>query len=358
MSLIRMALFSAMASGLALTACNRPETAPLASAPAEENVQTSKPAAVPAGFADEYRSLKTREKDPEKLAAGVREMLGRYGLPVPDRAAAQAIPGPVTLPAAAGDAAAGSLGKNAAAAAITKFYVVKSRDFHSDIVAYKTMTIPANGSLTVTITHDPATSILDPFAVAFYRPTGAADTNNTKVIIAGFDDDAGGNYNSAFTWVNNSGASRAVTIIGFAYLPEVGGVGNFRTICRTSAGLACGLYTKTMNMTGVAVRQNQTPSLPTCTGPNQSSISLGIAAGGDHGPGVLAMNAATMRGGFIYRAEGTLALDGVLPAVYPNFVLGFWTGINGFPCGPGGTSTCYDSQFSYQFMQADGYSCL
>jgi hypothetical protein len=352
-----MALLSTLASGLALTACNRTETAPLASATGEENGHMAQPAAahaVPAGFADEYRALKTREKDPEKFAAGIREMLARYQLPAPERSSAPSIPGPVTLPAADENPAAGSLGKIAAAAATTKFYVVKTRDFHLDFVVYKTMTIPANATLAVTINHDPANSILDPFAVAFYKPAGA-NPNFTKVTIAAFDDDGGGNYNSSLSWLNNTGASRVVTLIGFAYVPEVSGVGAFRATCRTSAGVSCGLITQTTWMSGVAERQNDTPTLPTCTGPFQSSISLGILAGADHGPGVLAVNTATKRGGFIYAQEGNLALTDVLPAVYPNFVLGFSSGIGGFPCG--GTSICYEGPNNYQFMQADGYSC-
>jgi hypothetical protein len=353
MSLIRMALLSTLASGLALTACNRTETASLPSAPTEENGQLAQPSAVPGGFAEEYRALKTREKDPVKLAAEIQDMLARYQLPAPERSSASSIPGPVTLPAADENPAAGSLGKIAAAAATTKFYVVKSRDFHLDFVVYKTMTIPANATLAVTINHDPATSILDPFAVAFYKPAGA-NPNFTKVTIAALDDDAGGNLNSSFSWLNNTGASRVVTIIGFAYLPEVSGVGAFRASCRTAANVSCGLITQTTWMSGVAERVNDTPDLPTCTGPFQSSISLSILSGADHGPGVLAVNAATKRGGFIYTQEGVLALTDVLPAAYPNFVLGFSSGIGGFPCG---TSTCYESPNDYQFMQADGYSC-
>jgi hypothetical protein len=354
MSLIRLGLSFAMASGLALTACNRNDTASDPTSPAEGKGQAGQPIAVPAGFATEYQSLKSRERDPEKQEAGIRELLTRYGLPSADRAEARTVPGPMTLSGAEGESASGSLGK----AAANNWYTVRAANFALDIVLFTTMAVPMNATLTVTVDHDPATSILDPFAVAYYKQSTLLDDPDFgRVLFAGIDDDAGGNNNSKFTWVNNTGVNRSVNIIGSAYLPQVAGVGTMTVTCQTAAGASCGSYSKTARMSGVAERSKKAVNPAGCSGPTGSDISLAISAGGDHGPGVLAVNYATKRGGIVYAKAGTYQLDEVLPYQYPSFVLGFSSGIGGFPCGIGVPSTCYEEPNAYTLTQRDRYSC-
>jgi hypothetical protein len=78
-----------------------------------------------------------------------------------------------------------------------------------------------------------------------------------------------------------------------------------------------------------------------------SRISLRPLRGFFNDHSMLAVNFASLTGGFIRRDVATLALDRNLPSGYPNLVLGFipWAGVEG------------DGETQYSASQENLYSC-
>ncbi len=318
-------LFASAGLAIALLACN--QTDRVAAPEGTGTTGVDMPAGPPTPFENALTDLKRAETDPDRVDAGIRDLMSRYGYPVSEGAGAPLVP----------------LGKAVAAQAVSGWKTAKYFQFGIDLVIYGTVTVPVNGTLIVQTSH-PAGSTTDPYLIAFYK-TGNANYTQTKVV--GSSDDVIGT-DAKFVWVNNSGASRVVTYIACGYNTSLRGPGSVLVQCT-------GLADKTVSgyMGGVLVRQNMAKDIVGCSPLSKTSLSLYIQTAGADGNGAVAVNEATMRGAYIYETAVTVQLADPMPYAAHNVVLGFSRGLDGFPCGK---NTCYES-ISYYTYQLDYHTC-
>jgi len=191
----------ALGLGLSLVACNRTETvAPTAEAVSPEPQQSPKNAA----FAKEAYALKSREKDPAKIATAMRELMSRYGYPVLPRemSASNAVPGGV----------AGAFGKVAA----SSWTQVRGMNVNYHFAHSRLVSVPANATLQATGIVVDGTA--DPMIMGFYKSIGSGNASAYWVKFVGFNDDwAPGSLNARYNWTNNTGGAKSIRIVSLCY---------------------------------------------------------------------------------------------------------------------------------------------
>jgi hypothetical protein len=336
-----LTLALAVAGSFLTTACDRVETPQEPSPLAPE---ASQPNEALGEYDRDMLALKATEKDPAKLASGIGEILRRYGHAVPAQEATS--PAPYVPEIVETDIP--SAGQDKAAASITTWFTVKSFNVGLDFVVKSTLTIPANGTLTITAKRNAADAVLDPVLAAYYTSEKTANPGAVRVKFVGYNDDSDG-LNSRIVWTNSTGVSKSVSFISFAFSATTAGRGDVKATCVTSAGGSCGSFTKTGRIAGKYVSTNSNVNTGNCAGPHLSRLRLKANIVGENG--ALAINFATMKGASIYSTDYAANLDDVLTSP-GNLVLGY-SDAKGFPCGAG---TCYEAS-SYTVSQEDRYSC-
>lgn len=333
---------SALALGLTLSACDRPD-APAAPA---EAAGESHP-----GFARDMIALKASGLGGAEREAAVRALLARYGKVVaaPSDGDLSKLPSPEAAEGAQGPAESeGRADLAKAAVAVLRWKLVKISTLEFPFVLRLNATVPAGKTLSASTAIGAGAEFTDPFLVAFYQSGGAFGAKAYPIKVVGFNDDSNGGLNASFSWTNNTGASQFVQVICFAYSPETAGPMKL-FVTRPGPG-GIGSVTETaalLNVSGLAKYNDEAGPFQGCVRSTGSRISLRPLRGFFTDHSMLAVNASSLTGGFIRRDVATLDLDRNLPSGYPNLVLGYipWAGAEG------------DGETQYSAGQDNLYSC-
>lgn len=347
----RSGILLPLALGLALSACNRTED----SAPtvAGEPPEIADAAPVNAAFAREASAIKSRETDPAKREAAMRDLMSRFGYPaLPARASG---PGAAPVPGSA----PGALEKTAA----TEWTQVRGMNLFYPFAHSKVVSVPANGVLEAIANQGDAGS--DPMLLAFYKTTSSGNAAAYWVKFVGYNDDrAAGNLNAYFKWTNTTGAAKTIRVVSWSY-PGTYGVTNL-TVRVTANGVAS-RFNSTLWVSGATEFETTSlhPDYAACTGPSASEIKLKRSPTSvtGYGHSLVAFNAGTMRGAFIRDTDYSLRLDEVLPPGGPSFLLGYFEG-DGYQPDPMGiddaTLDALDAHYHFPLYfgsQNDRYAC-
>ncbi|MDB5051928.1 MAG: hypothetical protein JWO30_4999 [Fibrobacteres bacterium] len=330
----RFVVYVPLALGLALSACNRSDNAPTASTPSQDPDYS---AVHGMALEKEMLALKAGETDQGKLEQKMRETMARFGYPVQapaDPAGTEAAPAPQE----------GALGKAAAAARnVNTYRTVKNFNFDLPYTSRFAFSINPGVTLRVFTRRTPEEVNVDPVLVGYYETSGPSATARL-IQVVGVSDDASGR-DADFTWTNSTGATKVVQVVSFAY-SDVSSGGAVVTIRRSNVFKD---FVLQRTMGGVVKWTNNSINTTGCTGPSSSRITLKRVFGGGFQNNLLAVNAATMRGGVIYEGSNdveSLDLADVLTSGGKNFLLGSFS-MDG---------TLFEAT-RFNAVQADLYSC-
>jgi len=289
----------------------------------------------------EITALKARESDPEKVEAALREILPRYGYPLPT---VPAIPGIAREPVTSAEPS-----EELAEVTTDIWSTVKDTTFSWESRSgMSTFIVPAGGSFDVWTN---ASGAADPALVAFYRNGGTSTSTVIGTGIIAVNDDRGdGTQNARIRWTNNLGVSREVYIVVYAY--TFSGRGTTALTLRLPDGTTETSQNVPAYATPLYNNNVSVPPLGGCTGANASRIQLTRIDGGGFGSGALAVNLTTMRGGLIKEKSGvttqTALLNDVLPSGGGSFLMGF---VYGHPSPLFGTNV-------FSALQQNRQTCL
>ncbi|MDB5051615.1 MAG: hypothetical protein JWO30_4686 [Fibrobacteres bacterium] len=311
-------LWASLSSLLFLTGCNTESVAP---APANSGPEAIQSEGANPSFSRDMIDLKARETDPAALRAGIRTLFAKYGYSLPataDDALTSELPAETIAPLA-----------KSAAGPVTDYVQIRSTRINNYPALYKDVAVGANQTLTVRANEVDVGA--DPVAVAFYKSADGPNSAAYNVKIAAWNDDYGGFISSFFAWTNNTGSTKSVRVLAFAYQPENVGMMNLsvkvtyqqNTYVSTSEN-------KFVSATPVFEYNRSTDLYPSCSPATASRIQLSKQTSLTTGTGLLAFNPSTMNGGYIRQTSATLNLVEVLPAGYPRMFVGFWEA-DGFP---------------------------
>lgn len=314
---------AALACLFALSAC---DTADRPTAPVHPPVDDT---ARSAAFGREAATLKREIPDEAGRDAALRDLMRKYGYPVPSEAATAPVGGEPSLPPGSGVAASPK-----SAATVTKLYTVRDAfPFGKAIEAL--IIVPSGATMQAVTSHTNAT---DPMLIGFYQPGGGGNPGTTRII--GFDDDGvSGTTDSYLTWTNVSGADRTVYLVAFAYSSASQGPATLSYRLTTDAAFA--VRQDSLSATRVA-RPNPVSPASGCTGPIGSFLNLSRSSSATARYSLIAFNSNNYSGGYIFATPALLALEAILPRTTANFILGYRT-----------TGTLVD----YRGQQLDSYSC-
>jgi hypothetical protein len=166
----------------------------------------------------------------------------------------------------------------------------------------------------------------DPFMVAFYQTATTNEPNAYPIKMVAINDDIdAGNTDCSISWTNNTGSTKTVTVLSFVYSSE----GRGFTTARVSVMSGNFGKLKYQKERWVSAAPSWEQKYPTesdlyTAGPLASKIRMrkGTAAAFEWGYGLLALNANTKNGGFMFNTEGFLDLPEVWNVGYPNLFLG------------------------------------
>jgi hypothetical protein len=322
---------SLAATALALAACNSPDRSAATAATPESQGP---------GFARDMIALKAKGLPDAEREEAIRALLARYG-----RAPAHAAPAIAGEPE--GETAPEPLAKTAA----TSWLTVKTTSFTFPYVIKQEMNVAAGGTLTATLEAAPGADFTDPFLLAYYQSSGIVGVKAYPIKVVGFNDDNGG-LNSSFSWTNNTGSVKLVTVIGFAYSPSTGGPMRMRTSYPPFPGPTGGIGQESslLIVSGIAKYDNEVTKF-NCLGPTNTRVSLTRVAGSSSlKHTAVVVNANTLTGALAYGSTTTqnVSVGSVVASGYPNLFLTFvpWQDIDRD-----------DGVTSYTARQQNSYAC-
>ena len=298
---------SLAAAALAMAACNSPDRA-------------TAPAAAPesrgAGFARDMAALKAKGLPDAEREEAIRALLASYG-----QAPAYVPPKIVEVPEE--ETAAGPLAKSAAS---TSWKTVKTTTFEFPYVLKEEINVAPGGTLKATLTAAPGQQYTDPFLLAYYQTSGLAGSKAYKIKVVGFNDDAeAGSLDANFSWTNNTGSVKLVTVIGFAFSPSTGGAMELRTSFPVYPGPTglIGTVSSYLWVSGIAKYDNEAGKFP-CLGPTNTRVSLTRVSGSTaFNHTALAVDAKTLTGALVRASTQTMEVGSVVATGYPNLFLTF-----------------------------------
>lgn len=306
---------SLAAAAFALVACNSPDQAvsPEA-APESRSIE----------FAKDMTALKAQGLPEAEREQAIRALVARYGKT------------PSYVPPALGEeseteTSADPLAKSAAIPVIS-WKTVKTTTFDFPFVLRRIASIPAGGTLTASTAISAGAPTTDPFLLAYYQTSGAAGDRAHQIKVVGYSDDiSGANLNGSFSWTNNTGSSKQVTVICFAFSPETGGPMKLTTTRPLVGGGTITETTALQNVTGIAKYNDEAGPFP-CVGPNGSRVTLSKVSGTtDFNHTVVAVNASNLTGATIRAANTTQEVGSAIASGYANLFLVFvpWANVEG-----------------------------
>jgi hypothetical protein len=320
-----------LAVALAFMACDRPDSGSTVVEPAEAPV--SNPGGMApadrAAFEKEAIDIKARFQDEDRFAEAMHDLLTRYRLPVP--ALLEAAAGPMDGAGWPGkeflDKAGETAGGEGLAKSAANVYLWKTaKDFNitKPYAILGSREVAANkewGIYTTTANLDP---MVDAVLVAFYRSSGTDAAYKIKLV--GYDDDSNGGRDASIIWKNNTGSTKVVEFVAFAYNTYTTGpiqVGNY--INGTNVQWLKGTISANRNSSNLAVNTTN------CNGPIRTRLRLRRVSGGGYGTSLLAINAVGGRGGIIKDTplSTTLDLGEPLAVGGGNFVMAFLPNVEG-----------------------------
>jgi hypothetical protein len=324
MLLRRLALSAPLALGLALSACNQGDNAPVPTAipetqsPAESGDIPLDPKAL--AFEQELLAVKARETDPEKIEAANRVIMARYGYAIPQMEAQAPEADPVDGPL--------PLAKEAAFT--TKWHRVRLMNLAYQFAHSVAVAVPPGYSLDVK-----AASVdggTDPVLVGFYQTSGSllGEKAFTIKVVGYNNDETSFTVNSRFKYKNNGVATMPIRLVSFCY-PGTYGRTRLSYTLKVPGSVAT-VFSQTMWVSGMAQYWNHIEDNPKdfagCVSVTASLIRLEkkVGAGAGIGTSLLAVHGSAMRGGFIRETTDNLLLEDVLPSGGDNLLLGFVEG--------------------------------
>ena len=242
-----------------------------------------------------------------------------------------------------------------AAAKVAGQSPVVRRDFKAgnDIHTYRSsVSVPNSQSVAISVAG--STDNVDPFVVAYYVDDNPASSTAYKVRVVGFNDDISNtNRNSWIHWVNNTGNSKTVQFVAFAYSSTTRGKGSIISIVG-------GAYVHNLTnreIGGLSVYGAKAlPPIESGCYPSSTLVTETPRFGGGYRGAALVIDTQAMRGGYIEDRPsiGPQSLDFSWPLhnPYPSFALLFQTYTGVLP------SNWSETPSEYQFTQKDRYSCV
>lgn len=291
-------LSSLMAAALGFTACD-----PSSQEPTAAKTEGDSPSLTPerlAAYDAETERIKARLSDPAEIDGALRELNTRFG-----------IPNPVSHASFAEPAASAASGKALSKAATAVLYLrVKDLDVTYPFATAAQVEVP-NGT-TVTATTNRIDASLDPYLVAYYNPSMPFGepwddyTSHHSVAIAGLNDDGAGNLNSKIVWTNNTGDTRMVYFVTFAYSSSRVGRGQTKYV--VSDGSNDAVLSSRVTATRVFANTNSVPA--GCTSNGRSRIGLTKLSGPEYvyGAGLLAVNTSSRIGANIWDRDALVSM--------------------------------------------------
>lgn len=333
-----------LAFWIGFTGCTKPDSGTGADG---GDAGEGKPAALNAPIEKEILDLKSRNLAPQQEDAALRDLLLRHGKKVPEQPAPAALPGPITVETESGDARPDApLAKTAGF--ISYWNVEKSYDFTYRWVNQRILTIAAGATVVAWTERTEANSGVDPMLVAYYANSGEDLGRNTVNVVALADDQVVGlSLDPIFSWTNNTGASVVLHIMAFSY--------SYATVGEVTLALRVKYvhrYAGYISAYREFDNNGRPPRIAGCSGPTASRVTMNRDQAWN-GQGVLAVNGSTMRGGDISGSTGSVQLQDFLASGYPNWILPYFDGFDGYP----GSEGAYPPIPSINAGQQDKYSC-
>jgi hypothetical protein len=314
---------------LALAGCNAPDRpATTVAAPESRSAE----------FTRDMLALKAKGLPDAEREDALRALLARFG-----QAPAQVSPAIVSEPE--GGTSAVPLEK---AAAATSWKTVKTTPFTFPYVIKQEMNVAAGGTLTATLRAAAGADFTDPFLLAYYQSSGEVGFKSYQIKVVGFNDDDNG-LNSRFSWTNNTGSVKLVTVIGFAFSPSTGGPMVMNTSYPPFPGPTggTGLESSLLIVSGIAKYDNEVSKF-NCLGPTTTRVSLTRVGSTSLGHTAVAVNAKTLTGALVVGSTQTMDVGSLVASGYPNLFLTFvpWQDID-----------VDDGVTHYTARQQNAYAC-
>jgi hypothetical protein len=338
-----------LALGLALIGCNQSEQmAPTADDASSEPRLGPKDAA----FSMEASAIKSREKEPAKIEAALRDLRSRLGYPALPRELSSSHADPNEAPLALGKAAA------------TEWTQMRSANIGYHFAHTRVITVRPNATLKVWA--EQVNGGADPMVMGFYSNGGSVNDQSFQTLFVGYNDDmAAGNVNAYFKWKNLGTVSRSIRLVSWCYPGTAGVTTTSWSLTETGRPTATGA--KTMWVSGwTDFYPSDASDYAGCTGPSRSRINL-FKDGGSPTAGTgntfVAFNEATLRGGYLRDTDDAiLLLEDVLPRGGSSFVLGYFAGDGYQPSDMDADNALdlLDAHYGgpyYHGSQDDRYSC-
>jgi hypothetical protein len=290
-------------------------------------------------FDSELIAAKNGTSDPIQRLQAMAAVLDKYGVAHP----------PATEFSEAADAA------GPAAKTASHSWSPVRRDFQAtnDIHTYRGVVTVGNGQSARFAALGNSDNV-DPFLVAYYVDENPAVSTAYIVRVVGFNDDvSSGNRNAVVTWTNNTGNSKTIQFVAFAYSSITRGKGLIST---TVNGSTTNLSDRQIG----GLKQFGATALPAnpggCIQPLGTTIKATRLSGSERGA-ALVIDTRVMRGGhleMLANSDASRALPWIVDNPYPSFALLYkpYTGI--LP------SNWADTEVptKYRFTQTDRYGCV
>ena len=198
------------------------------------------------------------------------------------------------------------------------------------------------------------TDNVDPFLVAYYVDDNPAVSTAYKVRLIGYNDDFSGlNRNSAILWTNNTGSSKTIQFVAFAYSSLTRGKGSIATTVNGSTTVFSDREIGGLKQFGAT----QLPAQPDgCGQPISTRIQTWRLSGSERGA-VLVVDTKAMRGGHLQtqlNTEASLELPWIVWNPYPSFALLYQPYSGVLPSNWASTEV----PTQYRFIQMDRYGCV
>jgi hypothetical protein len=293
-------------------------------------------------FDRELIAAKNGIADPFERLRAMEAVLDKYGVAHP--------------PATEFDEAADPAGPiGPAAKTASHSWAPVRRDFQAtnDIHTYRGSVTVGNGQFARFAALGSAANV-DPFLVAYYVDENPAVSTAYIVKVIGYNDDVtSDNRNAVVTWTNNTGNSKTIQFVAFAY---------------SSAARGKGLISTTVNGSSVNLADRQigglkqfgaTPLPPFpggCSQPLSTTIKVTRTSGSERGA-ALVIDTQAMRGGhleLLANPDASRTLPWIVHNPGPSFALLYkpYTGI--LPSNWAATEV----PTQYRFTQTDRYGCV
>jgi hypothetical protein len=292
-------------------------------------------------FDRELIAAKNGTADPVRQVQAMMAVLDKYGVAHPPATELSEL---ADAPAAVGPAA-----KTA-----SHSWSPVRRDFQAtnDIHTYRGAVTVGNGQFARFAALGTGANV-DPFLVAYYVDDNPAVSTAYIVKVIGYNDDVtSDNRNAVVTWTNNTGNSKTIQFVAFAYSSITRGKG---LISVTVNGTSTNLSDRQIG----GLKQFGAASLPAsngCTQPFSTTIKATRLSGSERGA-ALVIDTQAMRGGhleLLANSDASRTLPWIVNNPYPSFALLYkpYTGI--LPSNWANTEV----PTQYRFTQTDRYGCV